>query len=188
MVLKKEREKKGITPLLLVLSPYLFFTKIATVKNSTRCRTYDWSQRNFKSQYCSDCPCITLQAPFQGHIYGRDVPNILCLQHPGIVAIWIDFKPPYKNKVARQSRLFLLFAAIHLIYTKRINPKLETESECNHIYVSFSMRMLLSDIWSRSNFWVTVHTSWVMMSLKQLIDTHLQTESITYVANVGFIR
>ena len=40
-----------------------------------------------------------------------------------------------------------------------------------YIYVSFSMRMLLSDIWSRSNFWVTVHASWVLMSVKQLIHS-----------------
>jgi len=30
------------------------------------------------------------------------------------------------------------------------------------------MRMLLSDIWSRSNFWVTVHASWVLTSAKQI--------------------
>ena len=40
-----------------------------------------------------------------------------------------------------------------------------------YIYVSFRMRMLLSDIWSRSNFWVTVHASWVLMSVKQLIHS-----------------
>ena len=28
--------------------------------------------------------------------------------------------------------------------------------------------MLLSDIWSRSNFWVTMHTSGVLMSVKQM--------------------
>ena len=27
------------------------------------------------------------------------------------------------------------------------------------------MHMYLSDIWSRSNFWVTLHTSWVLMSV-----------------------
>ena len=41
--------------------------------------------------------------------------------------------------------------------------------------------MLLSDIWSRSSFWVTVHASRVLMSAKQSIVyrglAHLQTES-----------
>ena len=33
------------------------------------------------------------------------------------------------------------------------------------------MRMLLSDIWSRSHFWVIVHASWVLMLVKQLIHS-----------------
>ena len=144
----------------------------------------DWSQRKFKVHFFQADLASPYRPRFKGIIIcGSDVPKILCLQHPGIVANWIDFKPPFQNNV-HSSLGCLLFAAIYLIYTKRINPKFATESECNHIYVSFSMRMLLSDIWSRSNFWVTVHASWV------LIDplTHLQTESVTFVANVGFIR
>ena len=90
---------------------------------------------------------------------------------------WLQ--PPISKQSAQQSRLCLLFAAIYLIYTKRINPKFATEGECNHIYVSFSMHMLLSDIWSRSNFWVTVHVSWVLKSAKRSIVyqglTYLQT-------------
>ena len=37
------------------------------------------------------------------------------------------------------------------------------------IFVSLRVRILLSDIWSRSrsSFWVTVHASWVLMSAKQ---------------------
>ena len=129
----------------------------------------DWSQRKIKSPFFSGWPCITLQAPFQGHICRRDVPQILCLQHPGIVANWIDFKPPIQNKV-HSSYVFFLQP---FTYTKWINPKFATESECNHIYiyVSFRMRMLLSDIWSRSNFWVTVHPFWVLISVKQLIHS-----------------
>ena len=87
---------------------------------------------------------------------------------------WLDWlQTPISKQSAQQSQLCLLFAAIYLIYRKWINPKFATESEWNHIYiyVSFSMRMLLSDIWSRSNFWVTVHASWVLMSVKQLIHS-----------------
>ena len=54
------------------------------------------------------------------------------------------------------------------------------------IFVSFSVRMLLSDIWSRSIFWVTVHASWVLMSAKQLPFT--DGIKVTFVANFGFIR
>ena len=36
------------------------------------------------------------------------------------------------------------------------------------LFVSFSVHMLLSDIWSRSSFWVFVHASWVLMSPKEL--------------------
>ena len=138
------------------------------------------TEKNFKSFFFFFFlvwPCITLQAPFQRHICGSDVPKIFCLQHPGIVANWTDFKPPFQNEV-HSSLGCLLFAAIYLIYTKWINPKFATESECNHIYiyiyiyiyvcVSFGMRMFLSDIWSTSNFWVTVHASWVLMSVTHL--------------------
>ena len=45
---------------------------------------------------------------------------------------------------------------------------------CNKKWVlstvwSFSVRMLLLDIWSRSNFWVTAHTSWVLKSAKRSV-------------------
>ena len=53
---------------------------------------------------------------------------------------------------------------------KGINPKFAIESECNHIYYTCIL-MLLSDIWSRSNFWVTLLASWVLMSVKQLIHS-----------------
>ena len=68
----------------------------------------DWSQRNFKSPFFSFFFKADLASPytsyrdlqgFQGHIGGSDVPKILCLQHPGIVANWTDFKPPFQNKV-----------------------------------------------------------------------------------------
>ena len=53
--------------------------------------------------------------------------------------------------------------------------------------------MLFSDIWSRASFWVTMHTSQVLMSAKQLTVhwglIHLQTViKVTFVANVGFIH
>ena len=145
----------------------------------------DWSQKKCKSPFFSGWPCITLQAPFQGHICWSDVPKTFCLQHPGIVANWIDFKPPFQNKVHSSPGYVFFCSHLPNIYTKWINPKFATQSKCNHIYVSFSMGMLFSDIWSRCNFWV-VHTSWVLMSVKLLIK-HLQTESVTFVANVGFI-
>ena len=78
--------------------------------------------------------------------------------------------PHFKTKCTAVSAMSS-FAAIYLIYMKGMNPKFATESECNHICLSFSMHMLLSDIWSRSNFWVTVHASWVLMSVKQLIHS-----------------
>ena len=93
------------------------------------------------------------------------VSNILELLPTGLT-----WNPHFKTKCTAVW-LYLLFAAIYLIYRKWINPKFATESECNHTYVSFSMRMLLWDIWSRSNFWVTVHASWVLMSVKQLIHS-----------------
>ena len=48
--------------------------------------------------------------------------------------------------------------------------------------------MLLSDIWSRSNFWVTLF-GFLSADVSKTVDplTHLQTESVTFVANVGFI-
>ena len=88
-----------------------------------------------------------------------------------ILELLLWLQTPISKESAQQSRLCLLFAAIYLYIYIRINPKFATESECNHIYVSFSMRMLLSDIWSRSNFWVTVHASWVLMSVRQLIHS-----------------
>ena len=91
---------------------------------------------------------------------------------PELLLTGLTSNPHFKTKCTAVSAMSF-FAAIYLIYTKWINPKFATESECNHIYihVSFSMRMLHSDIWSRSNFWVTVHASWVLMSVKQLIHS-----------------
>ena len=57
-----------------------------------------------------------------------------------------------------------------------------------------SQHTYLSDVWSRSNFWVAVHASprWVLMSAKHSIVydrlARSQTESVTFVANIGFIR
>ena len=50
------------------------------------------------------------------------------------------------------------------------------------------MHMLLSDIWSRSNFWATLH--FLSADVSNTIDpfTHLQTESVTFVAHVAFIN
>ena len=103
-----------------------------------------WPGGNFRQTGTFDSHAIHFSFLFQADlaspyrprfkaIYESDVPKIFCLQHTGIVANWTDFKPPFKNKVVQQSRLYLLFATIYLIYTKRINPKLATESECNHI-------------------------------------------------------
>ena len=106
----------------------LFCTKITTVKTSTWCHNFRIDHReNVKVHFFSGWPCITLQVPFQGHICGSDVPKNFRLQHPGIVAHWIDFKPPFQNKV-HSSLGCLLFAAIYLICTKGINPKFATES------------------------------------------------------------
>ena len=105
---------------------------------------------------------VTWQALFQGHyiynIYGKPCPqnpvsNILEL----LLINWIDFKPPFQNKVhgSLSYVFFLQPFTWYIYYTTPINPKFATESKCNHMYVSFSMGMILSDIWSRSNFWVT---------------------------------
>ena len=53
-------------------------------------------------------------------------------------------------------------------HTKRGEKEEEKNTKESVIFVSFSMHMLLSDIWSRSSFWVTVHASWVLMSAKEL--------------------
>ena len=65
-----------------------------------------------------------------------------------------------------------------LAHTKEINSTFSTKSEFYHINVSFSVRMLLSNIWS--SFWVCTLPE--CMSTKQSIvccwrHTHLQTES-----------
>ena len=80
-------------------------------------------------------------------------------------------------------------------HMKRINPKFATKKVSFMIFVSFRVRMLLSDVWSRSSFWVTVHASRVLVSAKQsivywgLAHLHLQTViKVTFVADVGFIR
>ena len=90
--------------------------------------------------------------------------NILELLLTGLTS-----NPHFKTKCTAVW-LYLLFAAIYLIYMKGINPKFAIESECNHIYYTCIL-MLLSDIWSRSNFWVTLLASWVLMSVKQLIHS-----------------
>ena len=129
----------------------------------------DWWK--FKSPFFSGWPCITLQASFQG-IYAEamspksSVSNILEL-----LLTWLTSNPHFKTKCTAVSAMSSFCSHLPNMYEKRINPKFATESECNHIYVSFSMRMLLSDIWSRSNFWVTVHAFWVLMSVKQLIHS-----------------
>ena len=93
------------------------------------------------------------------------VSNILELLLTGLTS-----NPHFKTKCTAVSAMSSFCSHLpHIYHTKWINQKFATESECNHIYVSFSMRMLLSDIWS--NFWVTVHTSWVLMSVKQLIHS-----------------
>ena len=58
---------------------------------------------------------------------------------------------------------------------------------------SVRVRLSVSDIWSRSSFWITMHAYWVLMSAKQSIVywglTYLQTLiKVTFVANIGFIR
>ena len=148
-----------------------FCTKITTVKNSTWCHTFLIDHReNLKVHFFQGDLASPYRPRFKG-IYAEamspkfSVSNILELLLTGLTS------NPLSKQNAQQSQLCLLFAAIYLIYTKRINPKFATESECNHIYVSFSMRMPLSDIWSRSNFWVTVHASRVLMSVKQLINS-----------------
>jgi len=151
-----------------------FCAKITTVKNFTWCHTFLIDHReNLKVHFFLQgdlASPYTIQALFQAHICGSNVPQILCLQHPGIVVNWIDFKPPFQNKSAQQSLLCLLFAAIYLIWERNKPRNLQQKvSVIIYIYMSFSMGMLLLDIWS--NFWVTVHTSWVLMSVKQLIHS-----------------
>ena len=93
------------------------------------------------------------------------VSNILELLQTGLTS-----NPHFKTKCTAVSAMSSFCSRLpNIYYTKRINPKSATEGACNHIYVSFRMRMLLSDIWSRSNFWVTVHPFWVLISVKQLI-------------------
>ena len=148
----------------------------------------DWSQKKKKkSSFFFRVTLHHLTGPIsRAYICWSDVPKILCLQHPGIVANWTDFKPPFQNKV--HSSLGFVCSHLPNIYTKRINPQFATEGACNHIYVSFHMHMLLSDIWSRSNFWATLH--FLSADVSNTIDpfTHLQTESVTFVAHVAFIN
>ena len=95
------------------------------------------------------------------------VSNILELLLTGLTS-----NPHLKTKCTAVSTMSSFCSHLpNIYYTKRINPKSATEGACNHIYVSFRMRMLLSDIWSRSNFWVTVHPFWVLISVKQLIHS-----------------
>ena len=93
------------------------------------------------------------------------VSNILKLLLTGLTS-----NPHFKTNCTAALAMSSFCSHLPNIYTKG-DPKFATESECNHIYVSFSMRMLLSDIWSRSNFWITVHASWVLMLVKQLIHS-----------------
>ena len=73
-----------------------------------------------------------------------------------------------------------------LFSTEVHNPLYVHLLALSHIYVSFSM--LLSDIWSRSNFWVSA--CFLSADVSKTIDplTYLETESVTFVANVGIIR
>ena len=72
-----------------------------------------------------------------------------------------------------------------LFSTEVHNPLYVHLLALSHIYVSFSM--LLSDIWSRSNFWVSA--CFLSADVSKTIDplTYLETESVTFVANVGVI-
>ena len=160
-----------IKSLLFYVSYHLTFcTKITTVKTSTWCHTFLTDHReNLKVHFFQG----DLASPYMPLVKGKYVEvmspkspdtNILELLLTGLTS-------PISKQSAQQSRLCLLFAAIYQIYRKRINPKFARESECNHINVAFSMPMLLSDIWSRSNFWVNLHPSWVLMSVKQLIHS-----------------
>ena len=122
--------KKIIIP--FYLSYHLTFcTKITTVKNSTWCHYFLIDRReNLKVHFFSGWP---YRPRFKG-IYAEamspksSVSNILELLLTGLTS------NPHFKQCAQQSRLCLLFAAIYLIYTKRINPQFSTESECNHIY------------------------------------------------------
>ena len=112
------------------------------------------------------------------------VSNILELLLTGLTS-----NPHFKTKYTAVSAMSSFCS--HLPNNRKwINPKFATESECNHIYVSFSMRMFLSDIWSRSNFWVTVHASWVLMSVKQLIHSPIYrlNQSLLLQMLVSFAR
>ena len=51
-------------------------------------------------------------------------PQILCLQHPGIVASWTDFKPPFQNKVhSSLGYVFFLQPFTFYIYIYDLVPK-----------------------------------------------------------------
>ena len=54
-------------------------------------------------------------------------------------------------------------------HTKRINTTVSTKSEFCSIFLSFIVRMILSDIRSGSSFRVTLHASQVQMSAKKSI-------------------
>ena len=142
------------------------------------CSLYVWMKfphhgRNFPKLHTSEKECF-----FPLHIHEINMGSCIFVcdwlnvstNHNELVLV----EPGWQNRISKRAcesniLVWTKFYQCTLTYTKRINPKFATESECNHIYVSFSMPMLLSDIWSRSNFWVTMHTSWVLMSVKQLI-------------------
>ena len=133
----------------------------------------DWSQRKFKSPFFQADLASPYRPCFKG-IYAKRCPqNPLSPTSFELLLTWLTSNPHFKTKCTAvlATSSFCSHSPNIYIYTKQINPKFATESECNHIYVYFSMHMLLSDIWSRSNFWVTVHVSWVLMSVKQLIHS-----------------
>ena len=124
--------EKIIAPLLFVLSPYVL-SQITTVKNSTWCYTFLIDLReNLKVHFFQADLSSPYKALFEGHICGSDVPQILCLHYPWIVADWIDFKPPFQNKVhSSLGYVFFLQPNIHLIFIYETNkPKI-----CNRKWV-----------------------------------------------------
>ena len=139
-----------------------FCTKITTVKNSTWCHTFLIDHReNLKVHFFQGYLASPNRPRFsRAYIWKRcpqnPVSNILELLLTGLTS-----NPHFKTKCTAVSAMSSFCSRLpDIYYTKRINPKFATESECNHIYICVCVcvlqyTMLLSDIWSRSNFWVT---------------------------------
>ena len=138
----------------------------------------DWSQRTFKSPFFFSFQA-DLASPYRPRfkrIYAEAMsPKSSVSNIPKLLLTGLTSNPHLKTKCTAVSPMSSFCS--HLSYTKRINPKCATEGACNHIYVSFRMRMLLSDIWSRSNFWVN-RARFLSVDVSKTIDplTHLQTE------------